>query len=293
MIPVITRAQWGATAKLGARMSLPARELWLHHSVTALTSNHSSDMKAIERIGVERFGRFSYSWAYHAKNRVLLEGAGDTIGAHTANHNSIALGLVLIGNYEELDLTAENKEDIRQCIQWLKDTKRLRPGTYPTGGHRDLKQTACPGANAYADLAELRLPPSSQPTTPTPPEDDDMKSEIITYEGAPDGQLWITGDYVTKRRITKEHAGAFVWLGRATWDPAKNAAWVWPQDIVDRITSIDDAIWNIAVGIGEVPQKVVDKLPPSSGGGGLDYPTAVKAAREGVKAELGFLKPGE
>lgn len=57
---IVSRARWGATAALGPAMRLPARELWLHHSVTTATGTPAADMRTIERIGVQRFGRFSY-----------------------------------------------------------------------------------------------------------------------------------------------------------------------------------------------------------------------------------------
>ena len=178
---IITRSEWGATAPLGPPMTLPVAELWLHHSVTPLTDDPVKDMKAIERIGVERFGRFSYSWAYHAKARVLLEGAGNTVGAHTAGHNSTSLGLVLIGNYDTLELTDEGVADLRWAIAWLVSGNRLRPGTYPTGGHRDLKSTACPGGKAYARLGDIRA------ARPIPPAEDDetMKATYIRKRSSP------------------------------------------------------------------------------------------------------------
>lgn len=161
---VVTRSEWGATAKLGPPMTLPVSELWLHHSVTQLTDDPHADMKVIERIGVSRFGRFSYSWAYHAKARLLLEGAGNTVGAHTAGRNSTSLGLVLIGDYTNEILTDDGVADLRWAVQWLIAGNRLKPGVYPTGGHRDLKATACPGNNAYGRIADIQHAPA--PPTP-------------------------------------------------------------------------------------------------------------------------------
>ena len=154
---IVRRGEWGHTAPLGPLMTLPVAELYLHHSVTTMTNDPFADMRAIERIGVQRFGRFSYSWAYHARARMFLEGAGDTIGAHTGGHNSTSLGLVLIGDYTVDILSPDHISDLGWCIQHLITANRLVPGTvYPTAGHRDLKATACPGDNAYNAIPAIR-----------------------------------------------------------------------------------------------------------------------------------------
>lgn len=187
-------------------------------------------------------------------------------------------------------------------------------------------------------MAELDQAP------PTPEEEDDMKPEIITYEGA--GQLWITDDWVDCRKITPEHAGGLVWLGRAAWNPDTNAAWVWPRDMIEALHDVakdpapfsywkrhDSAdtykivsggLYRVLVTAEAFP---VDSYLAAMGGidvtvhvagpdaavlawfddmlvldnaddgtgivGGLTYAEAVKAAREGVDAELGFLKPNK
>lgn len=152
---VIPRHEWGPRAPLGPPMTLPVGEANLHHSVTALTADPLADMRAIERIGIERFGIFSYSWAYHRPSRSLLTGAGDTIGAHTAGRNSRSLGLVLIGNYDVHPLDDIAVQDLGEALRWLVHTGRLTPD-FVLRGHRDHKATACPGKHAYARLGDIR-----------------------------------------------------------------------------------------------------------------------------------------
>lgn len=172
---VIPRHEWGARAPLGSPMTLPVGEANLHHSVTALTADPLADMRAIERIGIERFGRFSYSWAYHRPARVWLEGAGDTIGAHTAGRNSSSLGIVLIGNYDVTPLDDIGVADLGAGLRWLITTGRLTED-FRLRGHRDHKATACPGRHAYARLGDIRaaarnpLPEDDMPLT-----DDDVR----------------------------------------------------------------------------------------------------------------------
>jgi len=167
-VDIVSRAQWGAVREENRpRMPLPAKEVWLHHTVTVVTDDPHADARTVQRVGISRFGYISYSYLVHPRGTVL-EGQGLRVGAHTKNRNSISFGVSLIGNYEERHMTAEQVESTRRLIDWLQDAGHLRRGVYPTGAHRDLAQTACCGRHAYARIPELRQPwePPTGPTTP-------------------------------------------------------------------------------------------------------------------------------
>jgi N-acetylmuramoyl-L-alanine amidase len=176
---IVSRSRWGATAALGPTMRLPAREIWLHHSVTTATGDAAADMRTIERIGVERFGRLSYSWAVHP-NGTVLEGAGTTVGAHTSGRNSTGFGIVWIGNYEIHHLTRAQIVATAALIRHLVATGRA-VGRPPIGGHRDVKATACPGRHAYAALPQVR----SLVTAPHIPELEEPEMKIVNSPGRP------------------------------------------------------------------------------------------------------------
>lgn len=205
----IPRHEWGPRAPLGPPMTLPVGEANLHHSVSQLTSDPLADMRAIERIGLERFGRFSYSWAYHRPSRSLLCGAGDTIGAHTGGRNSISLGLVLIGNFDITPLDDIAVQDLGEALRWLVHTGRLRPN-FTLKGHRDHKATACPGRHAYARLGDIRAAYHAQ-------ENDDMipgwAAKAIEWAQA---RGIITGDVRPNDPVTR--AEAVTMLHRAFTD---------------------------------------------------------------------------
>lgn len=176
-MPIVTRADWGAHPESlpTARMTLPAVELWLHHTVTKPSADPVRDMRAIEAIGVQRFGVFSYSYCVHPSG-VVLEGAGLGRGAHTKGRNSTSFGVSFIGNYDVLAPTPEQMESARWLIWWLQEEGHLRPEIYPTGGHRDVFSTACPGARLYGRLDDLRAPwfppaPARTQTVPIPVHD--------------------------------------------------------------------------------------------------------------------------
>lgn len=156
---VVPRAEWGARTESlpSAKMALPARELWVHHTVTKPSADPARDMRAVETIGLQRFGIFSYSYCVHP-NGAVLEGAGLRRGAHTAQRNSTSFGVAFIGNYDTLAPTDPQMEACRWLIWWLQDQHHLRPEIYPTGGHRDISATACPGGRLYGRLDDLREP---------------------------------------------------------------------------------------------------------------------------------------
>lgn len=164
---IIRRAEWGASSGRGPAMpNRPAEDAFMHHSVTRATSDPHRDMRVIEDVGVSRFGRFSYSWAYHPPAGLWLEGAGDTIGAHTADHNSTSVGLVVIGNTEVDLFGLAESDDFAWMVRWLVASGRLHRN-HDLFGHRDVRQTACPGAHAYERLPLIRQKVAA-PVAPNP-----------------------------------------------------------------------------------------------------------------------------
>ena len=187
---IVGRDEWGADPDSLPRnrdgsprkMRLPAREVWLHHSVTTPTTHPGADMRGIEHIGLSRFGQFSYSYCIHPTG-TILEGCGDRVGAHTAGRNSTSFGICLIGNYEERSVKVQQIHAVRWLIAHLIAIGKLKRGAYPTGGHRDVKSTACPGAKAYRLLDAMREPwAGSVPDTPHAPPD--TPASVYDYEGA-------------------------------------------------------------------------------------------------------------
>jgi hypothetical protein len=141
-------------------MKLPAKELWIHHSVTAVTENPSADMRQLQQIAFSRrFSDVSYSYAVHPSGTVL-EGRGLNVGAHTAGRNSTSFGVVLIGDYTSRVVVDAQVAAVRQLITWLHQEGALGTGVFPTGGHRQAPgaTTACPGDWAMKRLPEMRIP---------------------------------------------------------------------------------------------------------------------------------------
>lgn len=179
MIPIRTRAEWGARAELGPPMRLPATRLWAHHSVTQVTGNPDADVRTVERIGVQRFGRMSYSWLWHPGTPgIVYEGAGLTVGAHTGGHNSTTLALCAIGNYEANMPPAAYVEAFARLYARLVHEGLLvrNAGIEP---HSLVKATSCPGRHARALLPAIRARAAELIAAPAPkPPTADLDEEL-------------------------------------------------------------------------------------------------------------------
>jgi len=129
------------------------RRVFIHHTVTSATSDPYADMRAVEAIGLARFGLHSYSYNVHPSGTVL-EGAGDQVGAHTGSANSTSLAVCAIGNYEAHDVTGPLVSGFVACIGWLIDTGRA---THDAAllPHSDVYATACPGSHLRSQIPAI------------------------------------------------------------------------------------------------------------------------------------------
>lgn len=217
---IVTRPQWGAIQETDRpRMRLPAGAVYLHHSVTGVTTDPRRDMRAIQKIGISRFGYISYSYAVHPDGTVL-EGQGLNVGAHTAGRNSTSFGVVLIGDYQNRVVTPEQITSVRQLISDLIAGGALHAGTYPTGGHRDVASTLCPGEWAWRALAEFRKPWVTDPTTKVAP--------MFDPPLGPFAAAWFDENRRVISAITPEGAVYFgTWYGNVAgkpyWGPRRAA----------------------------------------------------------------------
>lgn len=145
---VLSRADWQMPGPLGQRMK-PSKGFWLHHSVTKPSMTPMVDARTVARIGMERFGRLSYSWLVHPDG-TILQGQDGHIGAHTRGQNSTTEAICCIGNFD-VDQPSEPMCRSVSLIVAMRDLPLL-------GGHRDAPgaSTVCPGRNLHAAIAGIR-----------------------------------------------------------------------------------------------------------------------------------------
>lgn len=163
---VITRAQWGAKhADGGGPAPVPYERTYLHHSVTlapdlgwldadrdGVDDDEEEALRLLERIGQDRFGQgISYTWLVPPSGRIYQGHSVDRLGAHTGGLNGIARAICLIGDYSNRAPTDAQIVSVAWLLQHNARQSWTKVAAL-TGGHRDVKGTACPGDRAYAAI---------------------------------------------------------------------------------------------------------------------------------------------
>lgn len=175
MPEINSRKSWGARHPDGDKDLFGlAEEIAVHHTVTYAAANtpasERAHMRELEDIGQSRFGRgISYNVLIFPSGRAYQGVSFSRRGTHTGGHNSTVRSLSFVGNFERdtptpaalataAAIIAEGRGDL-----WRTDA--------PVKGHRDYKDTECPGDHLYARLADLAAGPITT-------EDDDMSPEL-------------------------------------------------------------------------------------------------------------------
>ncbi|KAL4236848.1 N-acetylmuramoyl-L-alanine amidase [Mactra antiquata] len=156
-INIISRAEWGARyPRRTSYMSLPVSKVFIHHTATSSCSTSrtcSARVRSIQNyhMNSRRWNDIGYNFLVGGDGNVY-EGRGwSGVGAHTANHNSVSLGVAMIGNYMN-DLPSSDA--IRAAKELIEcGVERSKISTfYDLFGHRDASQTTCPGDELYDEI---------------------------------------------------------------------------------------------------------------------------------------------
>jgi len=152
----LTAKQWLCPGPEGPLQKGPVSDVFLHHTVTPPGADPVLSARRIADIGIHRFGRLSYTVLVHPSRTVLWGHLGH-VGVHTEGHNSTAVGIALIGNYDIAHVPPTMTFDACVALDVLRRLGIVtrQPNVRP---HRDVKQTACPGQWGVADcLPWMRL----------------------------------------------------------------------------------------------------------------------------------------
>jgi hypothetical protein len=164
---------WGAR---GNRGTLPVYDrrpvkILVHHTATPNSTATSRDAALRLARSIQKFHMDHRGWpdtGQHftvSRGGTVLEGRHRSLefvrvgrwqveGAHCTGQNVVALGIENEGTYSTVDPPQELWEKLRSLCAYL----CAQYGIKPTAifGHRDFKDTACPGDRLYAALPRLR-----------------------------------------------------------------------------------------------------------------------------------------
>lgn len=190
---VVSRAEWGADESIrkGSPGFARIRKLIVHHTVTANgDSNPAARIRAIysqhvqsngwDDIGynflIDHFGNvYEGRFARNYDPGEVPTGESKTgfgvTGAHAANYNSGSVGVALLGTFNTTGPSAEAAAALTALLAWKADRHNIHPygsdvytntsagisRSFPNiAGHRDVGQTACPGAVLWDQLGAIR-----------------------------------------------------------------------------------------------------------------------------------------
>lgn len=179
---IYSRAQWGADESIMTWTPQVGRVngAVVHH--TAGSNNYTADQVPAIIRGIYTYhaqsrgwGDIGYNFLIDKFGRIWEGRAGGIeraiVGGHAAGVNSQTFGLSLMGNYDQATVPSVAMDAMARLIAWklslhgvpANGTAVIDGRTMPAViGHRDVAQTACPGANLYPRLGELRSAARSQ-----------------------------------------------------------------------------------------------------------------------------------
>jgi hypothetical protein len=164
---------WGARPNRGTLPVYDRRpvKILVHHTATANTT--ATDRDAAFRLAraIQGFHMDGRGWpdtGQHftvSRGGIVLEGRHRSLefvrvgrrqveGAHCTGQNVVALGIENEGTYSAVDPPQELWDKLRSLCAYLCGQYGIKPTEIY--GHRDFKDTACPGDRLYAALPRLR-----------------------------------------------------------------------------------------------------------------------------------------
>lgn len=155
MVDIIDRRNWGARApRRRSTIPVPTPELWLHH--TAGNERGASGVRAIQdfHMDVRGWSDIAYSFIIDRVSLAVYEGRGaGVLGGHTFGRNSVSHAICVMGNFDRTSVSDALVGRIAELV-----AHGHEQGWWPamlTGGHRDVRPTACPGDNLYVRIDEI------------------------------------------------------------------------------------------------------------------------------------------
>lgn len=122
--------------------------IWHHSATKGQTIRNLAEFHT----EVKKWPGIGYHYAIGWDGIVYKLNDPERLTYHAQGHNSHSIGVVLVGNYEDRELTEAMKEAIVKMSEYLAEEYNCRKILL----HRDTKATLCPGRYAGNFLTDLR-----------------------------------------------------------------------------------------------------------------------------------------
>lgn len=188
VVKYLSRQAWGASPPKTVLKSIgKVNEIFIHHSVSSPSSSPANDARAIQQFHMNgrNYSDIGYTLLVHPDGTVM---EGRTVGglaaqgAHTSGHNSTAIGICGVGNYEENQPSDVLIQGFNDAIQYAKDKgwvisdPKIRP-------HKAVFSTQCCGKHLIARMNEIGtgVPMSADKLT----KEEVIELHVAYYGGSP------------------------------------------------------------------------------------------------------------
>ncbi|MBI4975283.1 N-acetylmuramoyl-L-alanine amidase [Candidatus Peregrinibacteria bacterium] len=167
---VVDKDQQGNKYKWPLQYPKKVKKFIIHH--TATTGNLDNPKQAIRDIyyyhAITRaWGDIGYNYLVDLDGRVYegRYGGESVIGAHSGPGNNGSIGIAILGNYEENDISDKIIANVSSFISQKSKLHGINPNASSLFrgqiipnifGHKDIMSTDCPGAYLYAKLPIIR-----------------------------------------------------------------------------------------------------------------------------------------
>jgi N-acetyl-anhydromuramyl-L-alanine amidase AmpD len=171
--PIVDCVGWGARAnsEIVPVWNQKPVKILIHHTATPNQADVSQGAafglaRSIQNFHMDRRGwldtgqHFTVSrggFAMEGRHRsleIVRAGRQQVEGAHCTGQNVVAIGIENEGTYTAVDPPLAQWNRLRDLCAWICNRYGIRPTELY--GHRDFKNTACPGDRLYAQLPRLR-----------------------------------------------------------------------------------------------------------------------------------------
>jgi len=160
---LVRRDEWaGEPARLWLlRAAAHYDRITLHHAGERAVFSTGRDRVQVQVEGIRvghvndrGYGDIGYHFVVDYAGRVWEGRSLAYEGAHVSDQNEANIGIVLLGNFNDQDPSAEQLAAMNTLVLGLREHYRIKP--HRVYGHRDLGQSFCPGNNLYPYVARMR-----------------------------------------------------------------------------------------------------------------------------------------